>query len=68
MQNSLTCVKPFILTLRTTIYFGLTIISFYHQAVIVWVFNLTACGYSKFMTVICAFGELENFVHVEIPI
>ena len=28
--------------------------------------NLTFCGYSKFMKMICASDELANFVHVKI--
>ena len=61
-------VKPFLLTLRTIISFGMTIniIWFFHQMVIGRPLNLTFCGYSKFMKMICAFDELPNFVHVKI--
>ena len=46
-------VKPFILTLGTMMCFRITIIWFFHQVVIGWPLNLTSCGYSKFMNVIC---------------
>ena len=63
-------VKPFLLTLRTIICFriAINIIWFFHETVIGWPLNLTTCGYSKFMKVICAFNELANFVYVEIQL
>ena len=39
----------------------------YCTLVIGWPLNLTSCGYSKFMKVICAFDGLAYFVHVETP-
>ena len=48
--------------------FGVTIIWFFHYKVIEWPLNSTSCGYIKFMKVICAFDELANFVHVEMPL
>ena len=54
------------LTLTTIISFGVTIniIWFFHQVAIGWPLNLTSFGYSKFMKVICAFGELAKIVHL----
>ena len=48
----------------------INIIWFFHQMVIAWPLNLnlTSCGYSKFMKLICAFDNLANFVHVEIQL
>ena len=55
--------------LRTVICYGVTIniTWFFRQVVIVWPLNLTSCGYSKFMKVICAFDALAYFIHVETP-
>ena len=52
-------VKRFILTLRTTICFGVSIIWFFHHVVIGWLLSSNYCGYSKFMEVICAFDDLQ---------